>query len=51
MEVDLEIREYDRRDLSRWPRGTFYPQKLSLTSPTIGGRSAGIVLLRTKATE
>jgi hypothetical protein len=23
----LEIREYSRRDLSRWLRGTFYPQK------------------------
>jgi hypothetical protein len=28
----LEIREYSRRDLSRWPRGTLYPQKLELTS-------------------
>jgi hypothetical protein len=23
----LEYREYDRRDPSLWPRGTFYPQK------------------------
>jgi hypothetical protein len=35
----------------RWPRDTLYPQKLALTSPIIGGRSVGIVLLRTKATE
>jgi hypothetical protein len=28
-----------------------YPQKLSLTSPTGGGRSVGIVRSRTKATE
>jgi hypothetical protein len=28
----------------------FYPQKLSLTSPTGGGRSVGIVRSRTKAT-
>jgi hypothetical protein len=37
--------------MSRWPRGTLYPQKLALTSPTSGGRSAGIVRLRTEATE
>jgi hypothetical protein len=30
---------------------TFYPQKLALTSPTSGGRSVGIVRLRTQATE
>jgi len=28
-----------------------YPQKLALTSPTGGGRSFGIVRVRTKATE
>ena len=28
-----------------------YPQKLALTSPTSGGRSVGIVPLRTKVTE
>jgi len=28
-----------------------YPQKLALTSPTDGGRSVGIVRVRTKATE
>jgi hypothetical protein len=35
----------------RWPRHTLYPQKLALTSPTSGGRSGGIVCLRTKATD
>jgi hypothetical protein len=35
----------------RWPRNTIYPGKLALTSPTSGGRSVGIVCLRTKATE
>jgi hypothetical protein len=39
----LEIREYGRRDLSRWPRDTIYPRKLALTSPTSSGRSVGIV--------
>jgi hypothetical protein len=48
---DLEIWEYGRRDSSRWPRGTFYPQKLTLTWPTSGGRSVGIVHSRTQATE
>jgi hypothetical protein len=47
----LESREYGRRDPSRWPRGTLYPQKLELTSPTSGGRSVGIVRLRTHAKE
>jgi hypothetical protein len=47
----LEIREYYRRDLSRWPHGTLYPQVLALASPTIGGRSAGRFRSRTKATE
>jgi len=28
-----------------------YPQKLALTSPTGGGRSVGILRVRTKATE
>jgi hypothetical protein len=31
------------------PRNNFYQQKLALTSPTIGGRSVGIVRSRTKA--
>jgi hypothetical protein len=48
----LEIRKYGRRDLSRWPRGTLYPQKkLAPTSLTSGGRSVGIVSLWTEATE
>jgi hypothetical protein len=34
----LEIREYGRRDPSRWPRSTLNPQKLALTSPTSDGR-------------
>jgi hypothetical protein len=41
----------DRGNPLRWPRDTLYPQKLALTSPTSGGRSVGIVRLRTKATE
>jgi hypothetical protein len=47
----LESREYGRRDLSCWPRGTLYPQKLALTSPTSGGRSVGVVRSWTQATE
>jgi hypothetical protein len=42
----LENREYGRRDPSRWPRGTLYPQKLTITSPTSCGRSVGIVRSR-----
>jgi hypothetical protein len=38
-------------EITIWLRGTLYPQKLALTSPTSGGRSIGIVRLRTKATE
>jgi hypothetical protein len=45
----LENRE--RRDSSRWPRNTLYPQKLALTSPTSGCRSADIVRSWTEATE
>jgi hypothetical protein len=47
----LENREYCRRDQSRWPRDTHYPQKFALTSPISGGRSVGIVLSWTQATE
>jgi hypothetical protein len=47
----LENREYGRGDPLRWPRDTLYPHKLALTSPTYGGRSVGIVRLRTKTTE
>jgi hypothetical protein len=35
----------------RRPRGTLYPQKLALTSPTSGGRSIGIIRSLTKTTE
>jgi hypothetical protein len=47
----LENREYGRRDPSRWPRSTLYPQKLAITSPTSGGRSVGIVRSRTQTME
>jgi hypothetical protein len=47
----LERREYGRRDPSRGPRGTLYPQTLALTSPTSGGRSVDIVRWRTQTTE
>jgi hypothetical protein len=47
----LENREFGRSDPSRWPPDTLYPQKLALTSPASGGRSVGIVLSRTRATE
>jgi hypothetical protein len=47
----LEIQEYGRRDPSRWPHGTLYPQMLALTSPTRSGRSIGVVRSRTWATE
>jgi hypothetical protein len=46
----LENQEYGR-GMSRWLRGSLYPQKLALTSPTSGGRSVGIVHLQTQATE
>jgi hypothetical protein len=47
----LEIRECGCVDPLRWPRNTLYPQKLVLTSPTNDGRSVGIVLFQTQATE
>jgi hypothetical protein len=47
----LENREYGLRDPSRWLRGTLYPQKLAITSQTRGGRSVGIVRLRTQTME
>jgi hypothetical protein len=34
-----------------WQRDTLYPLKLTLISPTSGGRSVGIVRLRTEITE
>jgi hypothetical protein len=33
----------------RWPRDALYPQKLTLTSPTSGGRSVDIVRLWAKS--
>jgi hypothetical protein len=39
----IENRESGRGYSLRWPRDTFYPQKLAITSPTSGGRSVGIV--------
>jgi hypothetical protein len=47
----IENRELCHRDPLRWPRGTLYPQKLALTSPTWGGRFVDIVRSQTKATE
>jgi hypothetical protein len=47
----LEIREYGRGDPIRWRSDNLYPQKLVLTSPTIGGRSVGMIRSQTKATE
>jgi hypothetical protein len=47
----LENREYGCGDPMRQPHDTLYLHKLALTSPTSGGRSVGIVCLRTKATE
>jgi hypothetical protein len=47
----LEIWEYGRRDPSRLPRGTLYPQTLAVTSQTSGGRSVGTVRTRTQAKE
>jgi hypothetical protein len=47
----LENREYGRRDPSRWPHGTLYPQKLALTPLRSGGRWVGIIRSRTQVTE
>jgi hypothetical protein len=47
----LEIREYCRRNPSRWPRGTFYSQKWTQTSSTNGGRlvaDSGHRVIRTR---
>jgi hypothetical protein len=46
----LESQEYSLRDPSHWPRGTFSPQKLTLTSPTSSGRLVSIVRSQTQAT-
>jgi hypothetical protein len=47
----LENREYGRRDPSRWPRGTLYPQKLAITPLTSGCRLVGIVHSQTQTME
>jgi hypothetical protein len=47
----LENRDYGRRDRRIDHETLLYPQKLTLTSPTSGGSSIGIVLSRGKATE
>jgi hypothetical protein len=44
----LESRINGRGDSLRWPRDTLYPLNSALTSPTSGGRSIGIIRLRTK---
>jgi hypothetical protein len=47
----LENTEYGLGDPLRWPRDTLCHQKLALTSLTWGGRSVGIVRLRTMTAE
>jgi hypothetical protein len=47
----LENRENGHRDLSRWPHGTLYLQKLALSLPTSGGCLVGIIRSQTQATE
>jgi hypothetical protein len=47
----LENLEYGRSEPLRWPRGTLYPQKWAVTSPTSSGRSVSTVRSRTLATE
>jgi hypothetical protein len=47
----LESREYGSMDPSRWPRGTIYPQKLTLSSPTSVNRSVNLVRPQTRVTE
>jgi hypothetical protein len=49
--ADLETWEYGRRDPARWLRGSLYPQKLALISPTSSGRSVSIVRSQTQTTE
>jgi hypothetical protein len=47
----LVNREYGRGDPLCWLRDTLSPQKLALTSPGVGGCSAGILRSRTQALE
>jgi hypothetical protein len=49
--LGLESQEYGRKEATLRPRGALCPLKQALTSPTSGGRSFGIVRLRTQATE
>jgi hypothetical protein len=50
--MNIEKRDYGRMGIRRADYATpLYLQKLALSSPTSGGRSVSIVLLRTKATE
>jgi hypothetical protein len=46
----LENREYGLGICCADQETPFYPQKLSLTSQISGGRSVGLICLRTKAT-
>jgi hypothetical protein len=50
LQAGLESWEYGRRDSSRRPRDTLYPQKLTLTSPIGGGCPVSIVHSLTQAT-
>jgi hypothetical protein len=45
LKTDINGRRYPLR----LPRDSLYPQKLAITSPTSGGRSVGIVRLRTES--
>jgi hypothetical protein len=47
----LENREHGHENTLRWPRDTLHMHKLTVTSPTSGVRSVGIVRSRTQATE
>jgi hypothetical protein len=49
--LELESSGSGRGNSLRWSRNTLYQQRLALTSSASGGRSVGIVRLRTKATE
>jgi hypothetical protein len=53
LEFFLALTEFinGRGDWLRWPRDTLYPLKLTLTSPTSGGRSVVIIRRWTKAPE
>jgi hypothetical protein len=44
----VEVREYGRRDASRWPSGTLYPQKVGTNLADKRGSLGGIVRSRTQ---